>query len=40
MLTPQSVDLEALAAAYGWQYRKVANRGELDPALSPTERRC
>jgi len=36
LLTPQSVDLEALASAYGWEYRRVANRGELDPALSPT----
>ena len=36
LLTPQRVDLEALAAAYGWEYRRVANRGELDPALSPT----
>ena len=36
LLTPQLVDLQALAAAYGWEYRRVANRGELDPALSPT----
>jgi len=36
LLTPQRVDLEALAAAYGWEYRRVANRGELDPALTPT----
>ncbi len=36
LLTPQRVDLEALAAAYGWEYRRVATRGELDPALSPT----
>jgi len=36
LLTPQQVDLEALATAYGWEYRRVANRGELDPALSPT----
>ena len=36
LLTPQRVDLEALATAYGWEYRRVANRGELDPALSPT----
>jgi 2-succinyl-5-enolpyruvyl-6-hydroxy-3-cyclohexene-1-carboxylate synthase len=36
LLTPQRVDLESLAAAYGWEYRRVANRGELDPALSPS----
>jgi 2-succinyl-5-enolpyruvyl-6-hydroxy-3-cyclohexene-1-carboxylate synthase len=39
MLTPQRVDLAALAAAYGWEYRRVANRGELDPALSPRDER-
>jgi 2-succinyl-5-enolpyruvyl-6-hydroxy-3-cyclohexene-1-carboxylate synthase len=36
LLTPQSVDLSALAAAYGWEYRRVANRGELAPALTPS----
>jgi len=36
LLTPQTVDLEHLAAAYGWEYRRVANRGELDPALTPS----
>jgi 2-succinyl-5-enolpyruvyl-6-hydroxy-3-cyclohexene-1-carboxylate synthase len=36
LLTPQTVDLAALAAAYGWEYRRVATRGELDPALSPS----
>jgi len=36
LLTPQTVDLERLAAAYGWEYRRVANRGELDPALTPS----
>ncbi|MEP6841916.1 MAG: 2-succinyl-5-enolpyruvyl-6-hydroxy-3-cyclohexene-1-carboxylic-acid synthase [Pseudolysinimonas sp.] len=36
LLTPQRVDLSALAAAYGWEYRKVATRGELDPALTPS----
>ena len=39
MLTPQRVDLAALAAAYGWEYRLVSNRGELDPALSPRDER-
>ncbi len=34
LLTPQQVDLEALAAAYGWEYRRVENRGELDEALT------
>lgn len=32
--TPQSVDLRALAAAYGWDYRVARNRGELDEALA------
>jgi 2-succinyl-5-enolpyruvyl-6-hydroxy-3-cyclohexene-1-carboxylate synthase len=36
LLTPQSVDLAALASAYGWEYRHVANRGELGPALTPS----
>lgn len=31
--TPQQVDLAALAAAYGWEYRRAATRGELDAAL-------
>ena len=39
MLTPQRVDLAALAAAYGWEYRLVTNRGELDPALTPRDER-
>jgi 2-succinyl-5-enolpyruvyl-6-hydroxy-3-cyclohexene-1-carboxylate synthase len=34
--TPQNVDLAALAAAYGWDYRRVANVGELDAALAPS----
>jgi 2-succinyl-5-enolpyruvyl-6-hydroxy-3-cyclohexene-1-carboxylate synthase len=36
LLTPQTVDLAALASAYGWEYRRVETRGDLDPALSPT----
>jgi 2-succinyl-5-enolpyruvyl-6-hydroxy-3-cyclohexene-1-carboxylate synthase len=36
LLTPQTVDLAALASAYGWEYKRVATRGELDPALTPT----
>jgi 2-succinyl-5-enolpyruvyl-6-hydroxy-3-cyclohexene-1-carboxylate synthase len=39
MLTPQKVDFSALAAAYGWEYRRVAHRGELDPALTPSDGR-
>jgi len=39
MLTPQKVDFAALAAAYGWEYRRVATRGELDPALTPSDGR-
>lgn len=39
LLTPQRVDFAALAAAYDWEYRRVANRGELDPALTPTDGR-
>ena len=35
LFTPQSVDLQALATAYGWEYRRATNRGELDEALSP-----
>ncbi|WP_157155118.1 2-succinyl-5-enolpyruvyl-6-hydroxy-3-cyclohexene-1-carboxylic-acid synthase [Diaminobutyricimonas sp. LJ205] len=34
MFTPQTVDLAALAAAYGWAYRRVEHRGELDQALT------
>ena len=37
LLTAQSVSLEALALAYGWQYRRVDNRGQLDEALTPSE---
>jgi 2-succinyl-5-enolpyruvyl-6-hydroxy-3-cyclohexene-1-carboxylate synthase len=39
LLTPQSVDLAALASAYGWEYRLVTNRGELGPALTPSDGR-
>ncbi len=34
MYTPQCADLEALARAYGWEYRRVATRGELDRLLT------
>ncbi|MCM6761580.1 2-succinyl-5-enolpyruvyl-6-hydroxy-3-cyclohexene-1-carboxylic-acid synthase [Rathayibacter sp. ZW T2_19] len=32
--TPQSVDLESLARAYGWAYSRVSTRGELEQALT------
>jgi len=35
-LTRQVVDLEKLAAAYGWDYKRVENRGQLDEMLTPT----
>lgn len=34
MYTPQRADLAALARAYGWEYRRVATRGELDRLLT------
>jgi 2-succinyl-5-enolpyruvyl-6-hydroxy-3-cyclohexene-1-carboxylate synthase len=34
LYTPQAVDLAALAAAYGWEYRRAATRAELDDALT------
>jgi 2-succinyl-5-enolpyruvyl-6-hydroxy-3-cyclohexene-1-carboxylate synthase len=34
LLTPQRVDLERLAAAYGWAYLRVDTRGALDQALT------
>ncbi|MFD5601263.1 2-succinyl-5-enolpyruvyl-6-hydroxy-3-cyclohexene-1-carboxylic-acid synthase [Leucobacter sp. NPDC058333] len=34
MRTPQRADLAALATAYGWEYRRVANRGELERLLT------
>lgn len=41
MYTPQDVDLEALASAYGWEYRRADTRGDLarlltEPVLGPT----
>lgn len=32
--TPQSVDLAALATAYGWSYARATTRGELSDALA------
>jgi 2-succinyl-5-enolpyruvyl-6-hydroxy-3-cyclohexene-1-carboxylate synthase len=37
LYTPQSVDLSALAAAYGWEYRAATTRGELDVALAASD---
>jgi 2-succinyl-5-enolpyruvyl-6-hydroxy-3-cyclohexene-1-carboxylate synthase len=34
LYTPQRISVESLAAAYGWDYRRVANRGGLDAALT------
>lgn len=34
LTTPQHVDIAGLAEAYGWSYRLVKTRGELDQALS------
>jgi 2-succinyl-5-enolpyruvyl-6-hydroxy-3-cyclohexene-1-carboxylate synthase len=39
LLTPQRVDIKALAAAYGWEYRLVENRGDLDGALTASGER-
>nr|WP_280909692.1 2-succinyl-5-enolpyruvyl-6-hydroxy-3-cyclohexene-1-carboxylic-acid synthase [Leucobacter exalbidus] len=33
MTTPQQVPLETLAAAYGWRYRRVTTRAELEELL-------
>jgi 2-succinyl-5-enolpyruvyl-6-hydroxy-3-cyclohexene-1-carboxylate synthase len=35
--TPHDAHFEQLAAAYGWDYIRVSNRGELEAALTPTE---
>jgi len=32
--TPQTVSIESLAAAYGWEYRSASTAGELDAALA------
>jgi 2-succinyl-5-enolpyruvyl-6-hydroxy-3-cyclohexene-1-carboxylate synthase len=38
--TPRSVDYAALAAAYGWQHRRIETRGDLDRVLTaPAEGR-
>ncbi|MDH2443407.1 2-succinyl-5-enolpyruvyl-6-hydroxy-3-cyclohexene-1-carboxylic-acid synthase [Amnibacterium sp. CER49] len=37
--TPRPADLEALARAYGWSYRRIETRGDLDRALTAPEAR-
>jgi 2-succinyl-5-enolpyruvyl-6-hydroxy-3-cyclohexene-1-carboxylate synthase len=34
LYTPHDVDFAALAAAYGWEYRRAVTRADLDDALS------
>ncbi|MDO7880877.1 2-succinyl-5-enolpyruvyl-6-hydroxy-3-cyclohexene-1-carboxylic-acid synthase [Salinibacterium soli] len=34
LYTPQHAPIEALAAAYGWEYRRADTRGQLDQALT------
>lgn len=34
LYTPQHVDIAALAAAYGWEYRKIETRSELERLLT------
>ncbi len=34
LYTPRSVDIQALAAAYGWEYEFAANRSDLERALT------
>jgi 2-succinyl-5-enolpyruvyl-6-hydroxy-3-cyclohexene-1-carboxylate synthase len=34
LLTPQEASIEQLAAAYGWRYARVDNRGQLDQELT------
>ena len=34
LFTPQQAPIEQLAAAYGWDYLRVENRGQLDQALT------
>ena len=36
LFTPRTVDLAALAAAYGWQYARAATRSDLEHALTAT----
>jgi 2-succinyl-5-enolpyruvyl-6-hydroxy-3-cyclohexene-1-carboxylate synthase len=34
LLTPQEASIEQLAAAYGWRYARVDNRGQLDQEMT------
>lgn len=36
MYTPSGLDIPALAAATGWEYRRAETRSELEAALNPT----
>ena len=36
--TPQSGNIEGLARAYGWEYRSVSSKSELDNALTVSGR--
>ena len=40
LYTPHDVRISALAEAYGWEYRLVRNRGELDEALGAASGRA
>ncbi|MFT4215099.1 MAG: 2-succinyl-5-enolpyruvyl-6-hydroxy-3-cyclohexene-1-carboxylic-acid synthase [Microbacterium sp.] len=40
LYTPQSVEISQLAAAYGWEYRRVATRTALDQALTTPVAGC
>jgi 2-succinyl-5-enolpyruvyl-6-hydroxy-3-cyclohexene-1-carboxylate synthase len=40
MYTPQQVDFPSLAAAYGWEHRRVSQRGELDSVLASPAAGC
>ncbi|MBC7517661.1 MAG: 2-succinyl-5-enolpyruvyl-6-hydroxy-3-cyclohexene-1-carboxylic-acid synthase [Microbacteriaceae bacterium] len=37
LYTPHAVDVKSLASAYGWNYHRATNRGELDEALSSVD---
>ncbi|NLG48220.1 MAG: hypothetical protein GX543_17395 [Gordonia sp.] len=34
MYTPQNVNMEALARGYGWDFRRIETRGELEALLT------
>jgi len=40
LYTPQRVELEQLAAAYGWEYHRATTRAELDQALTSPVTGC